>query len=69
MEQRNSRGACEPTVGGGAVWVMLRPAAGTSAWNELLCPVTFSICVQLLRCRAPTEWAMRFLQGWDLSCG
>lgn len=51
------------------VWVMLRPAAGTPAWNKLLCPVTFFTCVQLLRCRAPRERAMGFLQGWDLSHG
>ena len=52
------------------VWVMLRPAAGTSAWNELLCPVTCpvtSTCVKLLRGRAPREQVVGFLQGWDLS--
>ena len=49
------------------VWVMPRPAAGTSAWNELLCPVTSSTCVKLLRGRAPRERVVGFLQGWDLS--
>ena len=47
----------------------LESAAGASPWNELLCPATFSSCVQLIRCRGPRERVMGFLQGSDLSDG
>lgn len=52
-------------VGQGA----LGSAAGASPWNELLCPATFSSCVQLIRCRGPREQVTGFLQGSDLSDG
>lgn len=47
----------------------LGSAAGAPPWSELLCPVTFSSCVQLIRCRVPRERVTGFPQGSDLSDG